>query len=209
MDYITEELDGTVTAARYGQTANRIHTISYNDVTAGDWFTSDVIYVTLTGLMNGTGDGFSPNNNINRAQLVTVLDRMAGQPEVTGENPFTDVPDGQWYTDAVLWAAGEGIVGGYGNGVFGANDPITREQMALMMYRYAQYAGYETSQRSAQLSSYADYASISDWAVEAVSWANAVGLMNGRTASTIVPTGTITRAEAATILMQFGENVQK
>ena len=81
--------------------------------------------------------------------------------------------------------------------------------MALMMYRYAQYAGYETSQRSAQLSSYADYASISDWAVEAVSWANAVGLMNGRTASTIVPTGTITRAEAATILMQFGENVQK
>ena len=141
MDYITEELDGTVTAARYGQTANRIHTISYNDVTAGDWFTSDVIYVTLTGLMNGTGDGFSPNNNINRAQLVTVLYRMAGEPEVTGENPFTDVPDGQWYTDAVLWAAENGITDGTSETTFSPNNPLTREQMATFFYRFADFEG--------------------------------------------------------------------
>lgn len=179
------------------------------DVSAGDWFYDAVVYVYDNGLMSGTAaTTFGPNVGTTRGMIATILWRLAGSPN-GGANPFTDVSGSDYYAEAVAWAAGEGIVGGYGNGVFGANDPITREQMALMMYRYAQYAGYETSQRSAQLSSYADYASISDWAVEAVSWANAVGLMNGRTASTIVPTGTITRAEAATILMQFGENVQK
>lgn len=179
------------------------------DVSAGDWFYDAVVYVYDNGLMSGTAaTTFGPNVGTTRGMIATILWRLAGSPN-GGANPFTDVSSSDYYAEAVAWAAGEGIVGGYGNGVFGANDPITREQMALMMYRYAQYAGYETSQRSAQLSSYADYASISDWAVEAVSWANAVGLMNGRTASTIVPTGTITRAEAATILMQFGENVQK
>ena len=179
------------------------------DVSAGDWFYDAVVYVYDNGLMSGTAaTTFGPNVGTTRGMIATILWRLAGSPN-GGANPFTDVSGSDYYAEAVAWAAGEGIVGGYGNGVFGANDPITREQMALMMYRYAQYAGYETSQRSAQLSSYADYASISDWAVEAVSWANAVGLMNGRTATTIVPTGTITRAEAATILMQFGENVQK
>lgn len=179
------------------------------DVSAGDWFYDAVVYVYDNGLMSGTAaTTFGPNVGTTRGMIATILWRLAGSPN-GGANPFADVSSSDYYAEAVAWAAGEGIVGGYGNGVFGANDPITREQMALMMYRYAQYAGYETSQRSAQLSSYADYASISDWAVEAVSWANAVGLMNGRTASTIVPTGTITRAEAATILMQFGENVQK
>ena len=179
------------------------------DVSAGDWFYDAVVYVYDNGLMSGTAaTTFGPNVGTTRGMIAIILWRLAGSPN-GGANPFTDVSSSDYYAEAVAWAAGEGIVGGYGNGVFGANDPITREQMALMMYRYAQYAGYETSQRSAQLSSYADYASISDWAVEAVSWANAVGLMNGRTARTIVPTGTITRAEAATILMQFGENVQK
>lgn len=179
------------------------------DVSAGDWFYDAVVYVYDNGLMSGTAaTTFGPNVGTTRGMIATILWRLAGSPN-GGVNPFADVSSSDYYAEAVAWAAGEGIVGGYGNGVFGANDPITREQMALMMYRYAQYAGYETSQRSSTLTGYADYASISDWAVEAVSWANAVGLMNGRTASTIVPTGTITRAEAATILMQFGENVQK
>lgn len=103
MDYITSELKGVVSKAQYGETDNRIHTISYNDVKAGDWYANAVNYVTLTGLMNGTGDGFSPNLAINRGMMVTVLYRMAGSPEVTAENPFTDVPADTWYTDAVIW----------------------------------------------------------------------------------------------------------
>ena len=194
MDYITEELDGTVTAAAYGQTANRIHTISYNDVTAGDWFTPDVIYVTLTGLMNGTGDGFSPNNNINRAQLVTVLYRMAGQPEVTGENPFTDVPDGQWYTDAVLWAAENGITDGTSETTFSPNDALTREQMATFLYRFANFEAGEPIEVTGDLSGYTDADLVADYAVDAMTWAVGEGVISG------IGNNTPSRAQMATVL---------
>lgn len=203
MDYITEELDGTVTAARYGQTANRIHTISYNDVTAGDWFARDVIYVTLTGLMNGTGDGFSPNNNINRAQLVTVLYRMAGQPEVTGENPFTDVPDGQWYTDAVLWAAENGITDGTSETTFSPNNPLTREQMATFLYRFADFETEEPIEITGDLSGYTDADLVADYAVDAMTWAVGEGVISGIGDNTLAPDNTASRAQMATVLTRY------
>lgn len=203
MDYITEELDGTVTAAAYGQTANRIHTISYNDVTAGDWFTPDVIYVTLTGLMNGTGDGFSPNNNINRAQLVTVLYRMAGQPEVTGENPFTDVPDGQWYTDAVLWAAENGITDGTSETTFSPNDALSREQMATFLYRFANFEAGEPIEVTGDLSGYTDADLVADYAVDAMTWAVGEGVISGIGNNTLAPDNTASRAQMATVLTRY------
>ena len=203
MDYITEELDGTVTAARYGQTASRIHTISYNDVTAGDWFTPDVIYVTLTGLMNGTGDGFSPNNNINRAQLVTVLYRMAGQPEVTGENPFTDVPDGQWYTDAVLWAAENNITDGTSETTFSPNNPLTREQMATFFYRFANFEAGEPIEVTGDLSGYTDADLVADYAVNAMTWAVGEGVISGIGNNTLAPDNTASRAQMATVLTRY------
>ena len=203
MDYITEELDGTVTAAAYGQTANRIHTISYNDVTAGDWFTPDVIYVTLTGLMNGTGDGFSPNNNINRAQLVTVLYRMAGQPEVTGENPFTDVPDGQWYTDAVLWAAENNITDGTSETTFSPNNPLTREQMATFFYRFANFEAGEPIEVTGDLSGYTDADLVADYAVDAMTWAVGEGVISGIGNNTLAPDNTASRAQMATVLTRY------
>ena len=203
MDYITEELDGTVTAARYGQTANRIHTISYNDVTAGDWFTSDVIYVTLTGLMNGTGDGFSPNNNINRAQLVTVLYRMAGQPEVTGENPFTDVPDGQWYTDAVLWAAENGITEGTSETTFAPNSALSREDMATLLYRFADFETEEPIEITGDLSGYTDADLVADYAVDAMTWAVGEGVISGIGNNTLAPDNTASRAQMATVLTRY------
>lgn len=203
MDYITEELDGTVTTAAYGQTANRIHTISYNDVTAGDWFTSDVIYVTLTGLMNGTGDGFSPNNNINRAQLVTVLYRMAGQPDVTGENPFTDVPDGQWYTDAVLWAAENNITDGTSETTFSPNNPLTREQMATFLYRFADFETEEPIEITGDLSGYTDADLVADYAVDAMTWAVGEGVISGIGDNTLAPDNTASRAQMATVLTRY------
>lgn len=203
MDYITEELDGTVTAAAYGQTANRIHTISYNDVTAGDWFTPDVIYVTLTGLMNGTGDGFSPNNNINRAQLVTVLYRMAGEPEVTGENPFTDVPDGQWYTDAVLWAAENNITDGTSETTFSPNNPLTREQMATFFYRFANFEAGEPIEVTGDLSGYTDADLVADYAVDAMTWAVGEGVISGIGNNTLAPDNTASRAQMATVLTRY------
>ena len=203
MDYITEELNGTVTAADYGEPAGRIHTISYNDVTAGDWFTSDVIYVTLTGLMNGTGDGFSPNNNINRAQLVTVLYRMAGQPEVTGENPFTDVPDGQWYTDAVLWAAENNITDGTSETTFSPNDALTREQMATFLYRFADFETEEPIEITGDLSSYTDADLVADYAVDAMTWAVGEGVISGIGNNTLAPDNTASRAQMATVLTRY------
>ena len=136
MDYITSELKGVVSKAQYGETDNRIHTISYNDVKAGDWYANAVNYVTLTGLMNGTGDGFSPNLAINRGMMVTVLYRMAGSPEVTAENPFTDVPADTWYTDAVIWASENGITAGTSETTLSPKATATRAQVATILMRY-------------------------------------------------------------------------
>lgn len=184
-------------------------TEGFDDVKPGAWYHDAVAYVTEKGLMNGTGDKiFSPNSNMTRAMLMTVLYRLEGKPAVTGANSFTDVASGQWYTDAVIWADANKIVDGYGNGLFGTNDSVTRQQMAAILYRYAQYKGYDMT-KAADLSAYTDAAVIADWALAGMKWAGAEGLITGRTASTLAPGGAATRGEVATILMRFCETFIK
>ena len=181
--------------------------LPFSDVKEEHWFHEAVQYVYGSGLMNGTSATlFSPNGTMNRAMLVTILYRMEGEPDVAAANAFTDVPADAWYADAVAWASAHGIVDGVGESRFAPMRSITREQMAVMLYRYAQYKGC-TLEAGADLSRYADAGDISAWALEALQWANAAGLITGRTASAIVPGGTATRAEAATILMRFLEDV--
>lgn len=180
--------------------------IPFTDVKEADWCYEAVQYVYKNGMMNGTGDTtFSPNASTTRGMIVTILHRMEGTPYAAGEK-YTDVAAGRYYTDAVAWASANGIVGGYGNGKFGPDDPITRQQMAAILYRYAQYKGYDVSQ-SADLSKYTDAGQVSSYAKPALSWANAEGLINGVTQTTLVPQGNATRAQVATILMRFCENV--
>lgn len=179
----------------------------FRDVHKTDWFYDDVQYVVSAGLFNGTGNAtFEPNHPMTRAMLVTVLYRMEGEPAVTGYGTFRDVPENTWYSDAVMWAAKNDIVNGVGNDLFAPNSNITREQMAAILYRYAQYKRYDTS-ASTVLTGYSDYDQISDYAVKPLMWANAERLINGRTASTLVPAGTATRAEVAAILHRFAEKV--
>lgn len=178
------------------------------DVSPSDWFYADVAYVSGKGLMNGTGNGrFSPQESTSRAMIVTILYRMSGEPKVSGGSGFTDVPEGQWYSSAVAWAAEHNIVNGYGNGKFGPNDSITREQLAAILYRYAQFCGRDVT-AAADLSGFTDAPQISAWAKTALAWANAEGLINGRTETTVVPAATASRAELAAILHRFCEKIR-
>ena len=181
----------------------------FTDVKEGDWYYEAIKYVFDKSLMNGvSGTLFAPNSNLTRAMLVTILYRLEGSPVVTTSASFTDVPSGQWYSDAIAWAETNDIVNGYGNGRFGTNDNITREQFAVIMYNYAVKKGHDIS-AAADLSAYTDADSISSWALGAMKWANTEGLIMGRTATTLAPRGTATRAEAATILMRFVEEFMK
>ena len=182
--------------------------LPFTDVASDAWYTDAVKYVYANGLMSGTSDTvFSPAVVTTRSMIVSLLYRLEGEPSATAA-PFPDVADGQWYTNAVNWAAANGIVSGYGDGRFGPADPITREQMASILYRYAQYKGYDVT-GSADLSGYADASTISSYAVGAMQWANAEGLISGTSATTLSPKGSATRAEAAALLMRFCENVAK
>ncbi|MGM9565484.1 S-layer homology domain-containing protein [Evtepia sp.] len=173
----------------------------------GHWALDAIRFVYDQGLMTGTKETqFSPKKPLNRAMLATILYRMEGSPAVTGENPYTDVAAGTWYTDAVLWASEQGIVNGYGNGKFGPLNNITREQLAAMLLRYSDYKKYNTDAQN-DLASYADADDISAWALEALRWANAQGLVTGRTETTLVPQGDTTRAETATILMRYLDTI--
>jgi hypothetical protein len=177
--------------------------IVFSDVAEGAWYYDAVRFVVSLGLFEGTGGGkFSPEAAMTRAMLVTVLYRLAGSPAVSGDNPFTDVKNGQWYTDAVVWANQNGIVTGYGGGLFGTNDNITREQLAAILYRYAEYKDYDVS-AAADLAAYSDAGSVSSWAEAAMRWANAEGLITGVTATALSPSGNATRAQVAMILMRF------
>ncbi len=181
--------------------------LPFNDVPSGSWYEDAVWYVYENGLMAGTSDiTFAPDVTTNRGMIVTILYRLEGAPAVSGSSGFTDVADGQYYADAVAWAATNNIVGGYGNGLFGPNDTITREQMAAILYRYAQYKGYDVKD-SADLSGYADVAQVSNYALAALQWANAEGLVNGTSDTTLTPGGSATRAQVAVILMRFCENI--
>lgn len=178
-----------------------------DDVKDTDWFASSVYYALKNGLMNGVSEFvFAPNSPMTRAMLVTVLWRYEGSPK-EGKNTFTDVPAGQWYTDAVAWAAENGIVGGVGNGKFDPNGNITREQMAAILYRYAQKKGFDTSAKG-DLNGFPDKASVSAWATDAIAWTVAEGIINGN-GGKLDPQGNATRAQVATILMRFIEGVAK
>lgn len=183
-------------------------TLPFTDVKPGQWFYDAVAYVSGEGLMTGiTADTFAPNGTTTRGMIVTILHRLEGSPAAESAG-FTDVPGNQWYTGAVNWAAANDIVSGYGDDLFGPNDPITREQMAAILYRYAAYKGYDVSAR-ADLSAFTDLPQVSAYAAEPLQWAKALGLVGGKTADTLVPKGSATRAEVATILMRFRQTLEK
>lgn len=179
--------------------------LPFTDVSTYDWFYEYVKYVYDNGIMDGIDVGvFGPGITTTRAMLVTMLYRVAGEPYVSGTNDFADVAANTWYTDAVTWASKNGIVTGVDVGVFNPNGAITREQLATILYRYAEYVGEDVSAR-ASLSRFTDTGSISAYARDAMSWAVAEGILDGRTATELAPTGECTRAEVATMIARaFG-----
>ena len=180
----------------------------FTDVASSEWYYEAVQYVYNNELMNGmSATTFEPNSTTTRGMIVTMLYRLENEPTAASAG-FSDVAAGQWYTDAVNWAAANNIVNGYGDDQFGPTDTITREQMMAILYRYAQYKGYDVT-ASADLSAYTDAANISSYAVSAMQWAVGEGLINGITDTTLVPGGSATRAQVAAILMRFCENVAK
>ena len=178
---------------------------AFTDVDVNAWYHDGTHYCLENGLMSGYGDGvFAPDSPLSRGMLVQILYNLEGRPDRAGEGMFEDVPDGAWYADAVNWAASKGIVGGYGNGKYGPEDSITREQFAAILYRYAQYKGYDVSVgENTNLLSYSDAVQISEYAIPAMQWACGTGIIGGVTDSTLVPAGTATRAQVAVMLMQF------
>jgi hypothetical protein len=188
----------------------------FTDVKDTDWFYGAVEFAVKNSLFNGTSDTvFSPNSQMTRAMLVTVLYRLEGSPAVTGAaipgtSGFTDVKGGQWYTDAVAWASANGIVTGMGGGLFGTDNNVTREQMATILYNYANYKGYDIAiTAAAGIDSFADAPAVSAWAQTPVKWANGEKLITGRTTDTLAPGGSASRAEVATILQRFAQGVAK
>lgn len=177
--------------------------LPFTDVSWDHWAYSAVKRVYTRGLMVGVSDtSFAPGQTLSRAMLASILYRLAGEPAVTAENPFTDVPADRWYTDAVIWAAENGIVVGCGDGTFRPNAPATRAQTAVMLYAYANFAGRNTSQR-ADLSAFADAADVPSWALAEMQWAHAAQLILGRDGKLLAPNAEATRAEMATILSTF------
>ena len=177
--------------------------LPFLDVAEGSWYYDAVSYVYEHGLMTGTSDtAFAPDANLTRAMMTTVLWAMEGSPVVNYAMTYTDVSGGAWYAEAVRWATSEGVVSGVGDNRFDPDAPITREQMAVMLYAYARTQGYGVSGR-ADLSRYADAAAIGSWAETALEWAVAEGLISGTSDTTLSPQGQATRAQVATILRNF------
>lgn len=182
--------------------------LPFTDVVEDDWYYEAVQYVYANGLMNGVDDTlFAPNNNLSRAMMAAVLYNIEGGGAVS-ESVFNDVSDGAWYADAVNWAAANDIVGGYEDGSFRPNAPITREQMASIFYRYAAYKGYDTNAR-ADLGTYTDSDDVSVWAKEVMQWAVGAELIHGMSDNILLPQGNVTRAQAATVLMNYCGSIEK
>ena len=182
--------------------------LPFTDVRESDWFYDDVVFAYENGLFSGTSDTtFSPNTSMTRAMLVTVLYRLEGQPAVNGRSGFSDVQYNGYYEDAVTWAADNGIVNGISTSTFSPNANVTREQMAAILYRYAQYKKYNTA-ASSSLNSFSDHTSVSGYAVASLQWSVAEKLVNGSNGK-LMPTGNASRAQVAAILHRFAENVAK
>ena len=181
--------------------------LPFRDVRPEDWFYDDVRYVYESGLMNGTAEGlFSPDLFTSRAMIVTVLWRLSGSPVVNYYMPFADVDQAAWYAEAVRWAASCGIIAGYGNGNFGPNDPITREQLAAILYRCAAYRQEDTSiGADTNILSFTDAASVSEYAVPALQWACGAGILQGADGA-LLPAHPATRAQTAAMLARYLKN---
>ena len=179
----------------------------FADVADSAWYADAVQYVYEKGMMNGVSEtSFAPNNTTTRAMIVTMLYRLEDEPDAAA-SAFTDVAAGSYYADAVAWAAANGIVDGISETTFAPDNAITREQMAAILYRYASFKGYDVSAGGMSLDEYADTSQISSYAVTAMQWANSEGLITGVTDTTLDPKGSATRAQVATILMRFCENI--
>ena len=184
-----------------------VSTLPFTDIAAGAWYSDAVGYVYEHGIMNGTSaTEFSPDETTTRGMIVTMLHRLEDEPQADAAD-FSDVSSSMYYADAVAWAAANDIVNGISNTAFAPDSAITREQLAAILYRYAQYKGYDTDAGGMSLDDYTDADQISSYAVAAMQWANSEGLITGRTNTTLAPQGTATRAEVATILMRFIENI--
>jgi flavodoxin len=174
----------------------------FSDVDAGAWYANAVAYCRDNGIMSGTSSAaFSPDTNMTRAMMATLLWRMEGSPTVGNAAPFADVRSGEWYNQAVAWAVSEGIVGGYSAQAFGTNDPVTREQMAALLSRYSAYKGIVAGTSASP--GFADVQLISEWALSAVTWAANAGIIVGKPGNLFDPKGGATRAETAVILHRY------
>ena len=213
---VTEQADGTYTFpmpngqvtvnATFVETEEPVAE-PFVDVAEGDWFYDAVVYAYQNELMDGVGGNrFAPNSETTRAQLVTILYRLEGEPAVSGDLPFTDVEAGIWYTDAILWAAQNNIVNGVSDTEFAPGDDLTRQQLVTILYRYAETKGYDVS-ASADLSGYPDADQVQDYAQPAMAWAVAENIIQGMEDGTLKPAGNASRAQIATILMRFCEDV--
>lgn len=198
----------TVHLSTFIVTRETVAPISFTDVKSGDWYCDAVQYAVGKGIFTGTtATTFEPNTATTRAMLVTVLYRMENKPAATAGS-FTDVKAGSWYADAVAWAAANKLVTGYGDSRFGPEDTITREQMAAILMRYADYKKLDVS-KTAALTAFTDAGSVSTYAADAMKWAVGTGLISGTTDTTLSPAGSATRAQAAAILMRFNEKLAK
>ena len=194
--------------ATFTQIATEPETLPFTDVKTGDWFYEAVQYVYDKGMMTGvSADRFAPASTTTRGMIVTILYRLENEPAVSGDLPFTDVERGAWYANAVAWAAANDIVNGTSATTFAPNSPITREQMATMLYRFAQYKGMDAVTLQKNLTGYPDGGQVGDCASPAMSWAVGQGLIAGMENGTLVPQGSATRAQVATILMRFCESI--
>ena len=175
----------------------------FSDVDADAWYAEAVMYCREHGLMAGVSDTtFAPESSLTRAMLAAVLYRVAGSPSVTGQDSFTDTVEGSWYSDSVLWASQQGLVAGYGNGLFGTDDPVTREQMTAIFWRYA------GSPDAGESTNVTDAAAIASYAVPAVAWASTAGIVANLSGSTFAPKDNATRAQVAAALMNLTRSPQ-
>ena len=206
-------ISGTAGGERFSYDAVVIFSITgdelYSDVSSSSWYYEAVKYVTDAGLMEGMDGGkFNPTGTATRAQVVTILYRLAGEPAVSGSTPFEDVSTSNWFYAQVKWASDNDIVNGVSDTTFSPNSPVTREQLAAMLHRYAAYRNYNLS-GGAGLTGYADDDSVSSYAVEAMEWANGRGIITGTDGNRLDPKGNANRAQLATILQRFNENIVK
>ncbi len=180
--------------------------MSFTDVKKENWFYNDVLFVYNRKIMTGTGKGtFSPNTTLNRAMMITVLYRLDGEKETSGENTFTDVVKDSWYEAAATWGYENKVVSGVGNSKFSPMGNLTREQLCVMLYNYTKHLGKNTNK--AELTSFTDYKSVSSWATDAVAWAVDAGIVTGKGNGTLAPGDSATRAEMAACIRRYMEKI--